>query len=527
MYRTSELWMKHIQTEHIHETWHCDMCNESPGFESPQDFASHLQSQHATTLSAEEVRVVSQFAASREPATVDCCIICGWSPPIGEFQALTDLQPDILKHMAVDHMQKLALLSLPWTGNPGGSLTMTALSVSSGTSNEDDDYRYQLLQDPDLDPRCETEADLSKVDPAELSNIAQAFGQLEHGSNHIWSWLETVYRSDIKQEDTDVVTMPNIVEPDQASLDHHLSQADGIANKAPSISHSEDSASSADLTRVITSAELLWGSEMVAWLKVKDSRPNRIAVAIIPYLMTLGSWYLLYSAALTSLQGIQEAHGSPLLWLHGPPGCGKTTFAWAVREIRQNSLRRATIILFYCFHPKRSMDDALRALIYQVREQIDPLPSLEDLYASCVPRRRSPKGAPDYRQPTTRELARCFEDTMAYSQHRFDIYLDSVDTCRSITDLDFSEWLQDMAGSNRQNVRIMVTSRHAPAISNQNNSKRGDKTVLSIRLPKCEGDTSPYIHKVLRKDKFLRKWVEQPGVGDDLESRIVSAVHRK
>jgi hypothetical protein len=182
MYRTSELWMKHTQAEHIHETWHCDMCDESLEFGSPQDFASHLQNQHATKLTAEEVRIVSQFAASRVPASVDCCVICGWSPPIGDFQVLADLQPDIFMHMAVDHMQALALLCLPWTDNPGGSLTVTSISGSSGIS--EDDYRNQLLQDPRLDPRCEMEVDLSGIHPAGLSDIDQALGQPEHGSNY-------------------------------------------------------------------------------------------------------------------------------------------------------------------------------------------------------------------------------------------------------------------------------------------------------------------------------------------------------
>jgi hypothetical protein len=497
--------MKHMQTEHVHETWHCDMCDESLEFESPQDFASHLHSQHATTLSTEELRVVSQFAASRESIIVDCCVICGWSPPIGEFQALADLQPVMFKHMAVEHMQKLALLSLPWTDNPGGSLTMTALSVSSRTSNEDDDYRCRLLQDPNLDPRGhrETEVELSGIEPTELSSIAQAFGQPEHDLNHVRSWLARTYPSEIKQEDTDDVMVPNIV---GLSLDRHLSQPDSIAKKSPSITHSENSASSADLAKAFTPAELLWHSDVIAWLKVEASSPHHIADAIMPYLMTLSSWYLLYSAALTSLQGIQEAHGSPLLWLHGPPGCGKTTFAWAVREIRQSSFRRARMTtLFYCFHPDRSMDDALRSLIYQIRQQIDALPSLEDLYSSCASRRRRPKGAPDYRQPTTRELARCFKDTVAYSQHYFDIYLDSVDTCASTTDINFEEWLRELADNNRENVRIIVTSRDAPVINTQKCSKTGDQTVLSIRLPKRRGDTSPYIHKVLRKDKFLHK----------------------
>jgi hypothetical protein len=520
MYRTSELWMKHIQTEHIHETWHCDMCNKSLEFESPQAFASHLQSQHATTLSAEEVRVVSQFAASRVPATVDCCVVCGWSPPIGEFQALADLQPDIFKHMAVDHMQNLALLSLPWTGNPDGSLTVTSIPGFSRTS--EDDYRNQLLQDPGLDPRCETEVDLSEIDPAGLSNIAQAFGQPEHDSNYTRSWLEAHYGLRIEQENTEDVMEPAIDELGQASLGRH-----SIVRTSPSITDSDEFPSRKKRTRALTATRFPWGPDVETWLNTKDPNPLHIADAIIPYLMTLKSWHLLYGGALTSLQGLQEGHKSPLLWLHGPPGCGKTTFAWAAREIRGNSLHRVTTILFYCFHPNRSMDEALRSLIYQVKQQIDPFPSLMNLYSSCASTRGNQKTAPNPRQPTTRELARCFEDTVAYSQHYFDIYLDSLNTCSSTRDVNFAEWLQDMADNNRQKVRIIATSRHAPVINAQEHSKTGGKTVLPIHLPKRGKDTSPYIHKVLRKDKFLRQWLERPGLGDDLEHRIASAVDRK
>jgi hypothetical protein len=275
MYPTSELWMKHIQTEHTHETWNCDMCNESLKFESPQDFASHLKSQHETTLSTEEVRVVSQFAASRKPTTVDCCIICGWSPPTVDFQALADLQSVIFKHMAVDHMQKLALLSLPWIGNLGGSVTMTASSVSSRTSDEDHDYRNKLSlpQDPDPDPPEDHpysidpysiepySIDPYSIDPPELSNVGHAFGQPEHASNYISELDEyepdqarldptmpTSFSGDLQYATSHSQRSRRRNRPDTHSLraqsglgddlDHDFSQADSIVMEAPSTTHS-------------------------------------------------------------------------------------------------------------------------------------------------------------------------------------------------------------------------------------------------------------------------------------------------
>lgn len=516
LYRTSELWMEHMRNEHTSQTWRCATCEEVSEFQSSEGFAKHINSHHAGEFSAEEANVITQFAVCREPATVAYCVVCGWKPESEQSQTLADYQPEILRHVAVEHLQGLSLLSLPWSANAGNSTTVTSLSDSSSMSKEkDDDYRYELLQDVNLDPRGDGEINPSGDGDDGNNDDLDLFADSDDGNDDYWSDLTEFNLAEVATEDDTDYT--------RSWLDHELSTSGSDTEREETTKVGEQTGESHSNISAVTKAFLM-DADLSTWLGAKDSSPPHITDGIIPYLESLNSWHLLSSEAIASFRKLQRTHGSPLLWLHGPSRCGKTTFSWAVREIWRLFPPKRRIVLFYSFHQRvdeqaRTMESALCSLIYQTDEQVDSFQSLDDLYSSCK------KGANYRRRPATSELVQCFEDALVDEDNQFEIFIDSLDSCPMVS--EFSHWLQDMARRYSHSVRIIATSRYAPVISIEEDSAFEDKPFLVMSVLSTEEEIGEYIREEMRKDTIMEKWPEDTDLGHDLVTRMMSVAHGK
>lgn len=488
--------MNHMRDEHTKQIWRCAMCGESSVFESSADFASHIEHQHAEALSADEVGVITHLATSREAETLTCCVFCGWQSPPEHGLTLTESQAEIFKHMAVHHMQSLSLLSLPWSANQDSSVASSSASTSSSKSNEEDDYKKELLQDEDLTVRDGlrdgTDSDMSEEDFEELSSANLSAAVSENGYDRTKVWLA----ANSATPDTDT---------ERADVDTNQQQPVEPSQPRPSRS------------------EVLMGSHLDAWLGATDSSPPYPSESIIPYLRSLNSWYSLYDEALKSLQALARAQDAPILWLHGSPGCGKTSFFWAARELRRNHPPAETVNGFFCFHPRdgvlRTFDQALRALIWQIRDQVDFFPGLDNLYESCK------MTANTYRQPTTLQLAQCFEHVVADEDMNFEIFLDALDVCPSSSEL--AQWLHDMTRRNFRNVRVVVTSRLPPAVNSKSDGAFQDQVPCAVRLLSDHKEISGYVHQALHSTTFPHQRLVGSDSDHYLENDILTAAHDK
>lgn len=146
LYRTSKLWTQHLDTEHISEIWRCNICDNLPeqvpqSFESSGEFEQHLFHNHTDALSHDELQLVIKFGSLREPESIDCCMFCGWVP----LEASETNRHELLGHVATEHLQKYAMLSLPWIYS---TTTNATSSTTSGESHRSKESRNMMLQEP-------------------------------------------------------------------------------------------------------------------------------------------------------------------------------------------------------------------------------------------------------------------------------------------------------------------------------------------------------------------------------------------
>jgi len=188
MYKTSNLWMQHLEKEHILETWQCNICDDShqmQTFDSSSKFERHCDREHSRALTAGEVKLVVKFGSLKQPKDLYCCVFCGWHPT-EVSTATVQGRHKVLEHMAKDHMQDFALLSLPWIGD---GATEASPSASAEETLDDEDYKNKLLQEPWLG--FQDEGAFVRTDAPSYSHITDSFLPVGDSSNHVELWLLT------------------------------------------------------------------------------------------------------------------------------------------------------------------------------------------------------------------------------------------------------------------------------------------------------------------------------------------------
>ncbi|KAF7976112.1 hypothetical protein HWV62_7545 [Athelia sp. TMB] len=192
--------------------------------------------------------------------------------------------------------------------------------------------------------------------------------------------------------------------------------------------------------------------KLYKWLAAPDSSNNYHA-AREKHLAQTGTWF-------TATPEFQVWMQEPdrILWLCGPPGCGKTIMCSSTIEHIVDSFQdKASFACAYFFFDNRnaenqlsSHDNILRSLIQQLCDQSEKIPpALMKLYGR------------GHQQPSTRALENIFQSIVA-SFERVRIIIDAVDECIERSRLLY--WIKDKPLFNAHNLNIMVSSRQEPDI---------------------------------------------------------------
>lgn len=89
--------------------WICFACEDDRQFPSEEAFISHNRTNHASTISADQLPLLASVCSRSAPTDIQYCPLCKW--PEGE-------EGGVSKDLILDHISKevhaLSLRSLPW-----------------------------------------------------------------------------------------------------------------------------------------------------------------------------------------------------------------------------------------------------------------------------------------------------------------------------------------------------------------------------------------------------------------------------
>jgi hypothetical protein len=125
---------------------------------------------HADSVADFDIDIILEHAVHRVPHTLQFCVFCrGYERD--DKTAVHDHWEGLFKHMTRDHMQYLAMLSLPWdTGVPGRESDTRQSSIESSRERVDEELEVLRESEPMIfdtmpieSPDVGTVADLAKI----------------------------------------------------------------------------------------------------------------------------------------------------------------------------------------------------------------------------------------------------------------------------------------------------------------------------------------------------------------------------
>jgi hypothetical protein len=125
-------------------------------FKNGDDYKQHLEGYHADLeFTVEDVQVLVTFGSQRVLPKITHCLFCGFEPESGPG-SLSDerLRNVIMEHISKEHLQPLALVSLPWdiSGDDNGSAYhLNTRQTDSAETQESIKHDRDLVQEYDLD----------------------------------------------------------------------------------------------------------------------------------------------------------------------------------------------------------------------------------------------------------------------------------------------------------------------------------------------------------------------------------------
>ncbi|RYP68914.1 hypothetical protein DL771_006403 [Monosporascus sp. 5C6A] len=158
-----------------------------------------------------------------------------------------------------------------------------------------------------------------------------------------------------------------------------------------------------------------------------------------------GQWFL-QSAAYSAWKTDRNS----FLWLNGKPGCGKTILSATIIEDLQKSQPSAQTLLYFYFDfndtTKKSFENMVRSLTYQLYHRQDVQHHLDLLYSSCGNGKS---------QPSIDQLCKTLQHMIQQAGEVW-IVLDALDECptrQQHPDGGLLAWIQDRHGS-KTNARV-------------------------------------------------------------------------
>lgn len=164
-YPTTKLLKQHMSTSHFDQEWRCPRCKTTDSSEvvfcDPAKFSSHLTTIHADAVSGVEVDLIIEHAVYRVPHTLSSCPFCKGHERDDRTSSHEHWET-LLRHITRDHMQYLAMLSLPW--DTGASCRGSHTRQSSiGSSRERIEQELEELREEER--MGEFEEQVVGVDP--------------------------------------------------------------------------------------------------------------------------------------------------------------------------------------------------------------------------------------------------------------------------------------------------------------------------------------------------------------------------
>ncbi|THX50617.1 Pfs, NACHT and ankyrin domain protein [Aureobasidium pullulans] len=204
-----------------------------------------------------------------------------------------------------------------------------------------------------------------------------------------------------------------------------------------------------------------------------------------------------------------QGQSGSFLWLHGIPGCGKTTLSSTIVEHLKQDTKSVVVFFYFDFSDttSQSVGHMLRSLIKQLCFEMRYMrETLDQMYT---------EHADGSLEPSERSL----EDTLTIMLGKVDnvsIVLDALDESNSTPRL--LDFLKRLVKSERTTCRLLVTSRQDTSVG-QNWVQSENK--IMIQADELDADIAAYIHYRVRDNNGMRRWCDRPEVQESIEEKLV------
>jgi hypothetical protein len=377
-YQTSSAWSQHCQDVHSRDVWSCPGCppHERIVYEIADEYKQHLESQHPE-YTADRVRLLVNFGSQQVLPEMTYCLLCGFEPETGH-EVLDDdeLQEAIMDHIAKQHMQPLALASLPWDipGAEDGSADqlLDEKQIESAEARESIIHDENLVLEANLDER---EAKRLADDPS-LARFLQS--NVPEDNEELKKLKDNEFEKRIRSLDSEFAEVGAVARL-QADVEPWLLEV-GV-DRSPDASGVPEVPTFGDSAEGITSADKEF-QEIIGWISPRQTFSERDLIIQEPLnVPSMCDWILEYAFyPLWKTEGQQQA------WLVGRPTLEKAIlFSTVVDDIAQYCRRTANIgqatFRFSSSDPsRRSFEDLLRFMIAQLGRQQPGLMALREAY---------------------------------------------------------------------------------------------------------------------------------------------------
>lgn len=223
-----------------------------------------------------------------------------------------------------------------------------------------------------------------------------------------------------------------------------------------------------------------------------------------------GGWFL---------KGLQykawKSGNTPLTWLYGSAGCGKTIMSAGIIQDMQlycdNESDRSLAFFFFDFDDRNKQDPIkmIKSVLSQLLNSCGRAPdSVRDLYTVCNDGRRA---------ASDQEVLQVLKDTLATLPAPY-LIIDALDECSDWQSLlDIIVVLQDRSMSN---LHVLLTSRREAEIEStlEDIVPPGNRICLQSQL--VDQDIRRYVHERLERDKAFKRWQKDPKLHDEIERAL-------
>ncbi|KAK2771177.1 ankyrin repeat protein [Colletotrichum kahawae] len=200
------------------------------------------------------------------------------------------------------------------------------------------------------------------------------------------------------------------------------------------------------------------------------------------------------------------------IWLHGPPGCGKTILATCILDHLEAKHDPLTLRFFFDFQDvrKQTLDAMLRGLIFQLyvlggsaSGELDAL--FKDHQNGCW-------------NPSTSNLIDCFK-RMIMQFEKVYLLLDALDESKSMTEL--IEWISAVVVDlDLRNVKAILLSREEEDLPQGLKSCIGEEGCLPLSKSSIDSDISAHVRETLQSNLAFKRWSSVPWVLDKISCEI-------